>query len=706
MAGTIPSIPSLSKTKPVKAPETDDVCLSDLNKDYARMVDTYIYDYPRLVRDTKEPFAKVTDANVKVAIVGAGFAGATAAFELRRAGMKNITIYEARGQIGGRADSRPFTDDQQRQYINEMGAMRVPENAKLFWHYLSSIGVRDDELQPIFPNPGIVATEIIYRGIRYTWKDEDFPQPTDPGNPNNVDWERLFNDLLGDNGFFASLTDPHGTSLGDVVDLLKQENLSDFEKRAINNYWSHFLQQYDDVTFVGALEAFFNSDKAPRQWGAKEYNMFSTLGLGTGGFGPLFPVCFLDIFRILLWDYANEYRPSLPIQEIVKKLLKYNPETKEEDDEIEILYETVDYIGMDTKRRSLPYKVNIHSIVNDEEQDKNDIKVRQYDYVIVAAPLRSMQIRMNLDAAVSPERYADKSSPVFAGTGLNMVRESLPMPHIVDSSKLFGFLPKRPWDIDKNWPHHTDKNGKRHPVKCVLTDTLARQMYFLDPYENEKNAGSNVLISYSWGDDATKIAGIQNYNQLQAIDPRANPDFVLKQAYEFGLETAIKDNPVATALKQISVEDQDKHLTSVIWQNEPMIFGAFKLDFPNQYYYTSQMVYQYQDANKTIEPPSPFPPISLSRGVYLAGNNCSYHGGWIEGAMQSGVNACCAVLKTMSLRNQATDFERMEVLFAPNPFQNVLSSISNKYQLSPLESDLAADAEFEKELAAAQSSNL
>ncbi|MDE5106822.1 MAG: hypothetical protein O4808_07065, partial [Trichodesmium sp. St17_bin3_1_1] len=68
------------------------------------------------------------------------------------------------------------------------------------------------------------------------------------------------------------------------------------EVEQITNYWKHFLPIYNDVPFIKALEDYFGE-----RWGEQEYNMFATLGLGTGGFGPLFPACFLEIFRLLLW---------------------------------------------------------------------------------------------------------------------------------------------------------------------------------------------------------------------------------------------------------------------------------------------------------------------------------------------------------------------------------------------------------------------
>jgi tryptophan 2-monooxygenase len=36
---------------------------------------------------------------------------------------------------------------------------------------------------------------------------------------------------------------------------------------------------------------------------------------------------------------------------------------------------------------------------------------------------------------------------------------------------------------------------------------------------------------------------------------------------------------------------------------------------------------------------------TADRGVYLAGDSVSWYGGWIEGALQSGINAACAAAK-------------------------------------------------------------
>ena len=33
--------------------------------------------------------------------------------------------------------------------------------------------------------------------------------------------------------------------------------------------------------------------------------------------------------------------------------------------------------------------------------------------------------------------------------------------------------------------------------------------------------------------------------------------------------------------------------------------------------------------------------------IYLAGDSCSFTGGWVEGALQTGINAVCAAIRSL-----------------------------------------------------------
>ncbi len=659
MSAAIPFFKHLGQPEPkVGAEVVEETTLATINKGVSRMVDTFIYNYPALVRDDLKPFAAVTPEGrtIKIAIIGSGFAGYTAAYELRRSGVAQIDMYEARNKLGGRADTGIFTGPDGREYANEMGPMRVPENSKLFWHYLTQVQPDIDPKETpleVFPNPGVVATQMLYEGEEWRWIGKKLPEP----------WQTIYNDVF-EHFVPEELTyrqDGKTITMTDVSGYLVKPCMTPEEIADTRTYWTFFLEKYEDVALVEALQNYFDGNEGRPKWGPREFNMFSSLGFGTGGFGPLYPACFLEIFRLLLWSYQKEFIPNIHMAAVIDKFNEAVRPT--------LVHKTVTYVGLDKETNG--EKVNVYAVSDGVEQKE------QYDYVIVATTLRSMQVRMNLDGAVSPERYRHDTLPVFppedpqscSHHNNNMLRQSIRIPHIMNSSKLFGFLKQKPWvnaSSDCPWPFVGDE-----PVKCILTDTLARQMYFLDPYKAVDTAGSNLLISYNWGDDSVKVMGVEDYDDTQKLYPEGNSNFSLKMAYQDGLETTGQCPHAADALKQIGLEDQEAYLQSVFWQKEPMIFGAFKIDYPQQYHYTSQLVYQYQYANNDSCQ-------EHSQRVFLANNNCSFQGGWIEGAMQSAVNSAAAVLKVMSKNNQAEAF-RMDELFAPNPFGDTLEGIIKKY---------------------------
>ena len=71
------------------------------------------------------------------------------------------------------------------------------------------------------------------------------------------------------------------------------------------------------------------------------------------------------------------------------------------------------------------------------------------------------------------------------------------------------------------------------------------------------------------------------------------------------------------------------------WQNTPFQNGAIKLNYPGQEVYCHDAYFQFQSVLNA----------KTDSGVYLAGDAVSWSGGWIEGALQTGINAATAVIK-------------------------------------------------------------
>ncbi|MGF7058911.1 flavin monoamine oxidase family protein [Brassicibacter mesophilus] len=71
--------------------------------------------------------------NIKIGIIGAGVAGLSAAFELRKLGF-DITMFEASEErIGGRIYTYHFDENN----YGELGAMRIPVTHNATWHYVN-----------------------------------------------------------------------------------------------------------------------------------------------------------------------------------------------------------------------------------------------------------------------------------------------------------------------------------------------------------------------------------------------------------------------------------------------------------------------------------------------------------------------------------------------------------------------------------------
>lgn len=71
--------------------------------------------------------------NFKIAVIGAGDAGLSAAFELRKIGC-SITLFEASERVGGRIYTHYF--DRGKKYFGDIGAMRLSPSHQATWHYI------------------------------------------------------------------------------------------------------------------------------------------------------------------------------------------------------------------------------------------------------------------------------------------------------------------------------------------------------------------------------------------------------------------------------------------------------------------------------------------------------------------------------------------------------------------------------------------
>ncbi len=484
-----------------------------------------------------------------MAVIGAGAAGMVAAYELLRAGF-TPTVFEASDRIGGRNYSLPFLDDGRPSgAFAEMGAMRVPTSNKTFYYYADAFKMQTSD----FPDPGKVPTVLYYENQAYTWTPNG-----DPPGP----FAQIASDF---NAFAKKLTTPIW------------EAWSDHDK--VVRLWQQFLDEYGYLTFLEAI-----AQGIPR-WTPEQLNAFGALGMGSGGFGPLYGVCFLEMLRILVnqWE-VNQQLMKDGINGLTDSFYS-TPVTQPNG-------RSVSLQGLNAVRLKTPVtaidRSGAQPAVTYTDPGTGQPVTESFPAVIVATTSRSMEM-LGLTLPTATDGELLQQSQRVAIRNLSMM----------NSSKLFIRTRTKFWkDAGQNLPWN------------IQTDELPRGTYCLDYPQTDYGV---VLISYTWGDDSSK---------LLALDPPAR----------FALFKSILAKIHPQFASHLVPLNGDADILNIDWEATDYYYGAFKLDLPGQEPDVQAVYYQFLSA---LQP-------DADTGVYLAGDSVSWSGGWTEGALQTGLNAACA----------------------------------------------------------------
>lgn len=521
-----------------------------------------LYDYTAILSTTTPIGSIGSTPQNPVVIIGAGPAGMVAGYELLRTGIQPV-ILEASDRIGGRNFTDVFTSATS-DAIGEMGAMRVPVSAKAFYYYANQFGINVGT----FPDPGHVPTTLYYENVASQWNfgGGPYPTPTSPPAP----------------GMFAQIETDWADFITPFINAL-DDAWPNMEK--VHNLWQEYIDTYGRMSFYEALV------QGIPGWGPAEFAAFGALGIGSGGFGPLFDIGFLEMLRVVLnqWETDQQLILGLPGQNVfgIHALTESLYAA-------EVNGESLQSIG------AVQFNMTVTSILpnNDGTQqityrDSNgNYQSLNSSAVIVATTTRSMQIMgLTLPSPRSvPEPIAQD------------VKAGLRTLHMTSSSKMFVRTPTKFWLDDPaiSWN--------------MQTDELFRGLYTLDyPWTDE----GVILISYTWADDSDKLLALgkmERFKKFWEVINQIDPLF-------------------ASYIDPQNVLPDD--VLCIDWQATPNYYGAFKLNLPGQEPFLHAAYYQFLSV---LDP-------NVNTGVYLAGDGVSWAGGWTEGALETGLNAACSVLQ-------------------------------------------------------------
>ncbi len=172
----------------------------------------------------------------------------------------------------------------------------------------------------------------------------------------------------------------------------------------------------------------------------------------------------------------------------------------------------------------------------------------------------------------------------------------------MQSSKTFVMV-DRPFWKDK------DPLTGRDVMSMTLTDRLTRGTYLFD---NGPDQPAVMCLSYAWMGDALKM---------------------LPQPVEKRVELAL------AALKKIYPNvDIASHIMGdpicVSWEADPHFLGAFKGALPGHYRYNQRMFAHFMQDKLPAQ----------QRGIFIAGDDVSWTPAWVEGAVQTSLNAVWGIL--------------------------------------------------------------
>jgi len=510
------------------------------------------FDYNALVNHPKG-IGNIPDGKkgTKIAVIGAGCAGLCAAWELMKLGLHPV-IYESdknpdnTPRIGGRAYTWKFPGDP--KALAELGAMRIPPIHKTITGYMDKFGI--DYSQP-FPDPLIVPTTLYFKGKKYYIPmGGSLPAPIKKAN---TAWKQLI--------------DPMVEKMAEVWD----------NPYLRHQQWQNFVQKFKNKSFFQVL--------CNQGLSREEISLFGSLGLGTGGFDSVFPVSFLEIFRLIVCKWEVDQR-------IVKGGVSQIPESFWES------YRLCRHWGkMNLKTLNKGRPLGKVTGINTPDTPGEKIEItdykgntKKYDAVIITCSHRA------LEAGIKVSR----------NTFSNDVWKAIQNIHMTRSGKVFIRTRQAFWkDLD---PETT--------INCTITDEAIRGTYLFDFDDTDSGV---ICLSYTWEDSATKLHALDEQELLdKAVDS-------LKTIYG-----------------QDMISKQIAEIKTVFWEHEKGYHGAFKLNYPGQY--EDQKALFQQARPKSILP---------HKSVFLSGESTSWAGGWIEGALHSGLDAAMAVVQKLGGRLNA-----------------------------------------------------
>ncbi|MGY1723447.1 flavin monoamine oxidase family protein [Blastococcus sp. SYSU DS0533] len=310
--------------------------------------------------------------------------------------------------------------------------------------------------------------------------------------------------------------------------------------------------------------------------------VFGQVGFGTGGWDSDFPNSMLEIFRVVMTNCDEDQRFVVGgVEQVPWGLWNHAPDAPAHWPAGTTL----------AKLHSGGPRAGVAAIARaaDGSFAVTDAWGHTARYPAVLVTCQSWLLTTTIDC--DEDLFAQKM-----WTALDRTR-------YMQSSKTFVMV-DRPF-----WKDRDPATG-RDVMSMTLTDRLTRGTYLFDHGDDKPGV---ICLTYSWMSDALKMLPYP-------VDQRVRLALgALKKIYpDLDIARHIIGDPI-----------------TVSWEADAHFLGAFKGALPGHYRYNHRMYAHFVQDD--------FPPEH--RGIFLAGDDVSWTPAWVEGAVQTSLNAVWGIMR-------------------------------------------------------------
>ena len=361
-----------------------------------------------------------------------------------------------------------------------------------------------------------------------------------------------------------------------------QQAIRDRDVPRLKELWDKLVPLWDDRTFYD----FVATSKAFAKLSFYHREVFGQVGFGTGGWDSDFPNSMLEIFRVVMTNCDDHQHLIVGgVEQVPLGIWRHAPERCAhwpEGTSLSTLHHGAPRTGVKRIARAPDGKF----AVTDNWGD-----TRHYDAVLATCQSWLLTTQIECEESLFSQK----------------MWMALDRTRYMQSSKTFVMV-DRPFWKDK------DPETGRDLMSMTLTDRLTRGTYLFDngTYANGVEKPGVICLSYSWMSDALKMLP-------HPVEKRVSLALgALKKIYpKVDIAARIIGDPI-----------------TVSWEADPHFLGAFKGALPGHYRYNQRMYAHFMQKDMPDD----------QRGIFIAGDDVSWTPAWVEGAVQTSLNAVWGIM--------------------------------------------------------------